>query len=55
MKAYIVTTGAAFGLLTLAHIAGMSEEIPGRVPKTPSREPLIPCRRGHWANHDDAS
>jgi hypothetical protein len=26
MKAYIVTTGAAFGLLTLAHIARMFEE-----------------------------
>jgi hypothetical protein len=26
MKAYIVTTGAAFGLLALAHIARMFEE-----------------------------
>ena len=26
MKAYIVTTGAAFGLLTFAHIARMFEE-----------------------------
>jgi hypothetical protein len=26
MRAYIVTTGAAFGLLTLAHIARMFEE-----------------------------
>jgi len=28
MRAYIVTTGAAFGLLILVHIARMFEEVP---------------------------
>lgn len=34
MKAYVITTGAVFGLLTLAHVARMFSERPG-----PGEEP----------------